>query len=1097
MAVTHPVVVTADDAARPVDFNRDVRPILSDVCFKCHGPDAAQRKADLRLDTEEGAKADLGEGRRAVSAGDANASELYRRIASKDPDQVMPPLDAEQKLSPAQIATLKRWIDQGARWQKHWSFLKPVKAALPAVKKQDWVRTPLDAFILARLESEGLSPSAEADRTTLLRRVTLDLTGLPPSPDEVEKFLADTSPDAYERTVDRLLASPRFGERMAVRWMDGARYADTSGYQSDGERIMWRWRDWVIDAYNENLPFDRFTIDQIAGDLVPNATLDQRIATGFNRNHRGNAEGGIIPEEYAVEYVVDRVETTATVWLGLTAMCARCHSHKFDPITQADFYRLYAYFNNIPEKGRAVKYGNSPPFILAPTRDQQREIVRLSSQIADADAAWKALQPELAGAAAEWAKSVAGKAADDWSTTRGLTAHLPLDGSPKPRFTAPAAHGKPAGYLGQVREPEKTTEAVAKKYTEAGKPKYVAGRIGKALLCDDTHYAGAGDVGHFGFFDRFAFSFWIKPQGDKGGTILSRMVDTFHGSGWCVVLDKGRVQLHLSQRYLDDACRAEADATLAADQWHHVVVSYDGSRESGGIRFHINGAPAKSISLLDELNQTFAQKEPLRIGAGNGPEGRFHGLIDDVRVFDRVVSDSEALVLATPETVSAIAALPADKRSPAQQAKLERCFVETAAPEAIRTAWTRRLALEEERDRFVDTLPTTMVMQELPEPRPAHILIRGEYDKRGEPVEAGVPGSLPPLPEGVSNNRLGLARWLVDANNPLTARVAVNRIWQQLFGTGLVKTVDDFGVQGEWPSHPDLLDWLAVEFREGRGSRAEGLVTEGSDPADAKRLPLSVPGPATLDPRPSWDTKRLIRLIVTSASYRQSSKATPEIVQRDPENRLLARGPRFRLSAEMVRDQALAASGLLVERLGGPSVKPYQPEGLWKDLAGLEYEADHGDALYRRSLYTYWKRTIAPPAMMTFDAAGRETCIVKESRTNTPLQALNLMNDVTYVEASRFIAERMLKDGGTTPADRIRHAFLLALGRAPHADELSVLAASYKRHLDHYKSNPTAADALTKIGERPRSTSMDLSELAACTAVAGLLLNLDEAITRE
>jgi hypothetical protein len=1061
MAMTAPIFATADDATRPVDFNRDVRPILSDVCFKCHGPDAAQRKADLRLDTEEGAKADLGDGRRAVIAGDANASELYRRIASKDPDQVMPPPDAEQKLSPAQIATLKKWVDQGARWQKHWSFLKPVKAALPAVKNQKWVRTPLDAFILARLESEGLSPSAEADPTTLLRRVTLDLTGLPPSPDEVEKFLVDPSPDAYERAVDRLLASPRFGERMAVRWMDGARYADTSGYQSDGERIMWRWRDWVIDAYNENLPFDRFTIDQIAGDLVPNATLDQRIATGFNRNHRGNAEGGIIPEEYAVEYVVDRVETTATVWLGLTAMCARCHSHKFDPITQADFYRLYAYFNNIPEKGRAVKYGNSPPFILAPTRDQQREIERLSGQIAEADSAWKAMQPELAGAVREWEKSVVGKGSEDWSTTRGLTAHLPLDGSPKPKFTVPATHGKPAGYLGQVREPEETTEAVAKKYTEVGKPKYVAGRIGKALLCDDTHYAGAGDVGHFGFFDRFAFSFWIKPQGDKGGTILSRMVDTFHGSGWCVVLDKGRVQLHLSQRYLDDACRAEADATLAPDQWHHVVVSYDGSRESGGIRFHINGESAKSISLLDELNQTFAQKEPLRIGAGNGPEGRFHGLIDDVRVFDRVVSDSDALILATPETVSAIAALPTDKRSPAQQAKLERYFVETAAPEAIRTAWTRRLALEEERDRFVDTLPTTMVMQELPESRPAHILIRGEYDKRGEQVDAGVPGSLPSLPEGVSNNRLGLARWLVDANNPLTARVAVNRIWQQLFGTGLVKTVDDFGVQGEWPSHPDLLDWLAVEFQQ------------------------------------TWDTKRLIRLIVTSASYRQSSKATPEIVQRDPENRLLARGPRFRLSAEMVRDQALAASGLLVERLGGPSVKPYQPEGLWKDLAGLDYEADHGDALYRRSLYTYWKRTIAPPAMMTFDAAGRETCIVKESRTNTPLQALNLMNDVTYVEASRFIAERMLKDGGTTPADRIRHGFLLALGRAPQAEESKVLAASYERHLAHYKSNPTAADALTKIGERPRTATLNVQELATCTAVAGLILNLDEAIMRE
>ena len=1060
VAVVSPALLRAEDATRRVDFNRDVRPILSDVCFKCHGPDAAQRKGDLRLDTDDGAKADLGEGRRAVIAGDANASELFRRITSKDADLVMPPPDAERKLSPAQVATLKAWIDQGARWQKHWSFLKPVKPALPAVAKKEWVRTPIDAFILSRLESEGLAPSPEADRTTLLRRVTLDLTGLPPSPEEVETFLADHSPEAYERVVDRLLASSRYGERMAVRWMDGARYADTSGYQSDGERIMWRWRDWVVDAYNANLPFDQFTIEQLAGDLLPNPTLDQRIATGFNRNHRGNAEGGIIPEEYAVEYVVDRVETTATVWLGLTAMCARCHSHKYDPITQADFYRLYAYFNNVPEKGRAVKYGNSPPFILAPTRDQQRELDRLNKAMEDAESKWTGMQPEVAAAAREWEKPVGSKS-DDWTVRRGLTAHLPFDGSTKPSFTGPAAHGKPAGYLGQVREPEKTTEAVAKKYAESGKPRYVKGRLGKALQCDDSHYAAAGDLGHFGFFDRFSFAFWIKPHGDHGGTILSRMVDTLHGSGWCVVLDKGRLQLHLSQRFLDDACRAEADATLPPDEWRHVVVSYDGSRESGGIRFHIDGEPVKTISLLDELNQTFAQKEPLRIGAGNGPKGRFHGLIDDVRIFDRVVSDDDARILAVPETIAAISSLPADKRSPAQQAKLERCFIETAAPGAIREAWTRRLALEDQRDHFVDTLPTVMVMQELPEPRPAHILIRGEYDKRGEPVSAGIPASLPSLPEGVPNNRLGLARWLVDADNPLTARVAVNRIWQQLFGTGLVKTVDDFGVQGEWPSHPDLLDWLAVEFQT------------------------------------TWDTKRLIRLIVTSASYRQSSRATPEILQRDPENRLLARGPRFRLSAEMVRDQALAASGLLVERLGGPSVKPYQPEGLWKDLAGLDYEADHGDALYRRSLYTYWKRTIAPPAMMTFDAAGRETCIVKESRTNTPLQALNLMNDVTYVEASRFIAERMLKDGGKTAADRIRHAFLLVLGRAPQADESKVLAASYERHLAHYKSNPTAADALTKIGERPRTETLDVSELAACTAVAGLILNLDEAIMRE
>jgi mono/diheme cytochrome c family protein len=1067
-----------------VEFNRDIRPILSDNCYKCHGPDKAKRKADLRLDTEAGAKAKLDDGF-VIVPGDPAKSEIIRRITTKDEDDRMPPAEADRQLTPRQIELLRRWIEQGAKWEAHWSFIAPVAAdvrrqadqAMAAAKSARLLTSsatnPVDAFVRVRLAKEGLTPSVEADRATLIRRVSLDLTGLPPTPAEADAFLADDAAQAYERVVDRLLASPAFGERMASRWLDAARYADTSGYQSDGERSMWRWRDWVIDAFNRNMPFDQFTIEQLAGDLLPpiagspGATRAQRIATGFNRNHRGNAEGGIVPEEYAAEYVVDRVDTTATVWLGLTMGCARCHDHKYDPVTQREFYGVFAFFNNVPEHGRAVKIGNSPPMLTAPTDAQERELAKLEKQLAAAETRLHELEPRILAAQTEWEKSLITAPAVQWTVTDGLQARFELDG----KLASAVGTNLPAKFAG-------------------GEDLFAPGRGGLAAALDGKRFIDCGDVGAFGFFDKFTLAAWIQPRGNEGGAILSRMVEQAEDSafasdseGYSVHLKAGRVQVHLTKRWLDDALRVETEAAFAPEQWHHVAVAYDGSRLASGVKVFVNGQPQKTRVLLDQLNQTFQTKQPFRIGAGGGPANRFHGLVGDVRVYGRTLSAEEIGIVATTESVTELAAIPAAKRTAHQAAKLRSCFLAEHAPAPFREAQKDAAALRGQHAKFVESLPTVMVMEEMAAPRETFVLKRGEYDKRGERVSPGVPASLPPLPAAAARSRLGFARWLVSPENPLTARVAVNHQWQMLFGTGLVKTAEDFGSQGEPPSHPELLDWLATEFV-----------------------------------RTGWDVKQLLKTIVTSATYRQSSKVISRSVisnqsdelrgglitfslitdySRDPENRLLARGPRVRLPAEMIRDQALAVSGLLVHEIGGPSVKPYQPPGLWKELSGTDYVQDHGNALWRRSLYTFWKRTSPQPTMTTFDAAGREMCSVRPSRTDTPLQALALMNDVTFVEAARCLAQRVMREGGATPQERMRLAFRLVLTRAPKPPELQVLLDDLNDHLARFRGDAKAAQSLISAGESPRDAKLDAAELAAYTAVAGLILNLDEAITKQ
>jgi len=1037
------IAAQVPSTAEVVEFNRDIRPILSDTCFTCHGPDKANRTTELRFDVEASAFADLGEGRHAIVAGDPAKSELYRRITAADEALRMPPVSSGRKLTSGQIELMRRWIEQGAQWQKHWSLIPPRRPALPQVKDSGWPRNSIDQFVLSRLEREGLKLSPEAERTTLIRRLSLDITGLPPTLSEIDAFLNDKAPNAYEKVVDRLLASPRYGERMAFRWLEAARYADTNGYQTDAARIMWRWRDWVIDAFNRNLPFDRFTIEQLAGDLLPGATVEQRIATGFNRNHRGNGEGGIIPEEYAVEYVVDRVETTSTVWLGLTLGCARCHDHKYDPFTQKEFYQVYAFFNNVPESGKAFKYGNSPPFLFTPTRQQQREMEELERTLAVAKAQFQRLEPELAAAQTAWEKTLSRTHPVHWAPTEGLAAHFPLDASPADRIVE-----------GQ--------RGMAGKFMD-GAPEFAPGRIGLAGGFDGKRFIAGGDTGDFGFYDRFSLSAWIRPEGDRGGAIISRAKEIPQEAGYSLVLEQGRVQLNLVVRWLDDALRVETADTLAPGRWHHVLATYDGSRVSGGARIYLDGKPARLKVLLDELNQSFKTTEPLRIGSGGGPESRFTGAIDDVRIYRRAVPPGEAAVIANPDSINDIAATPAPRRSQEQADKIRAYFLATAAPAPIRNAEQQIVTKLREKQQLIDSIPTTMVMQEMKPRRDAFVLVRGAYDRPGEKVIAAAPATLPALPPGLPNNRLGFARWLVDPSNPLTARVTVNRYWQMMFGTGLVKTSEDFGSQGEWPAHPELLDWLATEF-----------VSSG------------------------WDVKGLLKTLVSSATYRQSSSVTAALLQKDPENRLLARGPRLRLSPEMVRDQALAISGLLVERLGGPSVKPYQPAGLWMELTGEDYHQDSGENLYRRSLYTFWKRTAPPPAMMNFDASARETCFVRESRTNTPLQALNLMNDVTFVEAARVLAQRIMIEGGTTPEQRLPFAFRLATGRLPNSKEQKILLAGFERHRSVYQSQPAeAVKLIASSGQFPVDEKLDMCELAAYTAQASLILNFDEVITKE
>jgi hypothetical protein len=1018
-----------NSAVAEVDFSRDILPILSDKCYHCHGPDAKARKAKLRFDTKEGAFR-LRKGKSVVVPGNSAASELVRRITAGD-DERMPPPESNRTLTQKQIDLLRKWVDEGAKWGRHWAFEPPRRPPVPRPRLQGWTHNDLDAFVLARLEKEGLRPAPEAPRTAWLRRVTLDLTGLPPTLVETDAFLADQSANAYEKVVDRLLSSPRYGERMASAWLDLARYADTHGYQMDRYRAMWPWRDWVIGAFNRNLPYDQFVTWQLAGDLLPNATKEQRLATAFNRLHMQNEEGGVVEEEFRVAYVVDRVNTFGTAFLGLTFDCTRCHDHKYDPLTQKDYYSLFAFFQNIDESGQTSYFTSSMPVptLLLSDDATDAKLAALRRQI---QAKEKQLEQECAKAQPAFAA---------WLRNRPKEIALP---GPVGSFSFDEMKANKIANTADIKKPAHGVEG----------PKLVPGKVGKAVELNGENGFNFPGLGHFSRIDPFSLSLWLcTPSHAPRFVVLhhSKAPIDAGSRGYELLLENGRVAFGLHHMWPRNSLKVVTKTAVPINKWTHVTVTYDGSSRAAGVRIYLDGAPAELEVVRDGLFKdiTYEGGEPnLALGFRFRDNGFKGGQVDEFRIFNRALTALEAAHLA-------------GRSEAATREQWFDYFLSTAhAP-------TRKLreelhALRKQESHLVQPIPEVMVMEEMARPKPAYILKRGAYDAPGECVSMNTPAALPPFPADQPRNRLGLARWLLSPDHPLTARVAVNRFWQMMFGKGLVETSDNFGSQGTPPTHPELLDWLARDFAEH-----------------------------------GWNVKRLLKTIALSATYRQSSHASPELLARDPDNQLLARTPVRRLTAEMLRDQALAVSGLLTEKLGGPSVKPYQPEGLWAVAMGSpRYDRSRGPDLYRRSLYTFWKRTVPHPAMITLDAAERNVCIVRRQSTSTPLQALALLNDPQSVEAARFLGQRMQKEGGKTAKEQVAWVFRATTGRTATDREVSILARLLEEQKEPFKADPKAAAKLLVVGEARNDPQLDPVDAAASTVLASTVLNHDEAVMR-
>lgn len=1022
-------------------YNRDILPILSDHCFRCHGPDKNQRKGDLRLDVEAEAHASG-----VFATASDTVAPILARITSSDPDEVMPPPAALKPLSADQIALLTRWVAAGAAYEPHWSFIPPGEHSPPLPEGHaGWVRTPVDAFVLARLEKEGIAPAREADRETLLRRITLTLTGLPPTLDAMNAFLADSAPDAYERVVDRLLDSPAYGERMALAWLDAARYADSYGFQADRMNHLWPWREWVIRAFNDNLPFDAFLTWQLAGDLLPDATQDQRLATAFNRLHRMTNEGGSILEEWRLEYVADRVNTFGTAVLGLAMECARCHDHKFDPISQREYYQLSAFFSNINESGMYPHFTDAipTPALTLYADGQREEHERLKAAVARAE-----LEAQEAAQRAEAGYT-------EWLANPNRAVPLP-----RPLLHLP---------LDEVKE-GRTPETVSSlKAVLQGEPKPVSGKHGQALQFsgDNSVEVDGGkekqlEAGAFSRTQPFSVAAWVRMAAPTQQAVLlhySKAREDAGSRGWCLALEEGKPLFSLVHFWPGDAVEVRSEATLTPEVWTHLTVTYDGSGRAAGVRIFLDGRATETRILRDHLvrDTLYEDNVPagLMLAARFRDSGFKDGALDEVMLFDHALSSLEvASVAGVSELATAIAAAAQADASEVLREQALEFYRGSIDPGCAEARARTRAARDAERD-FIGATRAIMTMEEMPVAREVHVLKRGDYKMPGERVFPDTPQALLPFPADAPRNRLGLAQWLVQPDHPLTARVAVNRIWKLFFGRGLVETQEDFGVQGRPPSHPELLDWLARRF-----------VQSG------------------------WDMKAMCRLIATSAVYRQSSQATPSLEERDPDNILLARGPRYRLEAEFIRDRALAASGLLNPQLGGPSVKPYHPEGLWEDVGWEKYVQDHGPALYRRSMYTYWKRTVPPPAMLSFDAVSRETCVVRRETTQTPLQALVLLNETGFVEAARVLAARLLKQNASMEAC-LEEAFRRLLGRHADAEELRILLGMYQKQHDYFANQAGAARDYLKTGEAPAEDGVEAADAAALTAVVQAIMNLD------
>ena len=1091
-----PTFVTLAGAATSptLQFNRDVRPILSENCFECHGPDSASRKGQLRLDQSESAIQGGKSGKPAIAPGRVDVGELLRRIQSTDPHEQMPPPKSGKQLNDAQRSILKSWINEGATYEKHWAFLPLRSPEIPRVSRRAWVRNPIDAFVLAPLERDGIQPSRDADAATLHRRLSLDLNGLSPSLAEQAAFRESYShrpEETLRQVVKELLLSPRYGEHMAVGWLDLARYADTSGFQGDPYRSVWRWRDYVIQSFNANKRFDQFTLEQLAGDLLPNATVEQRLATGFQRNHRFNTEFGSINEEWLVEYGVDRVETVGATWLGLTLGCARCHDHKFDPITQSEFYQFAAFFQNIPERG-VYWDGNEvafKPSMRAPNAAEQKRLGELRAKVSAQESVIAELKSSesLRLEHKQWERAqgrsfrrdlqrwTAASAQPDsvgrtYHFPTNVIAHFPFDGTLDGAFghridivtnsTTTTNHlfgeAKAIFTQSRLRTNRSDFARLMKPTPPESAPIFARGRLGMALRVVTN--PPSFEIPKLLDRSPITFAFWIRPESTSGAILQKLGEQDLFQLGFLVSLVEGHLHLELHHKLFDfDATMVPMEfttaQTLPLKNWTHVAITLDGKRRDTGPLMWINGV-AQAVEPLKATARglnAITPRRPFWIGGDEERPG-IQGWIDDFWAFDRPLSQSEIRFLYRLPGAQQLANHVLSPEDSAESLSTEgREFYQTFLSEALNRANANLTQSIRDSDDFERTLPEVMVMSENSHPAASRVLFRGQYDAPQQEVSANIPASLGGLPENAPRNRLGLARWLVSDSSPLTARVVMNRLWEQLFGAGLVRTSENLGSQSQPPTHPELLDWLSSEFV-----------------------------------RSGWDVQAMIRLITSSSTYRQSSSLRDDLALIDPENRKLARGARFRLSAESIRDQALWVSGALHEKVGGPSVTVYLPR---------EAPPESPD-LYRRSVYAFWQRTRFNPSFATFDAPARETCTVKRPRTNTPLQALALWNEVTYVEAARKLAESMMRESKETRA-RLSYGFQRALARPATSRELETLERSFQRFAARFQSDKPAAEALIRMGASQADSQLDPPTLAAFTLAASTLFNLDEFITRE
>lgn len=1011
----------------PISFNRDVRPILSDHCFACHGFDEEERKADLRLDIPEGAFGNLGNGIRPIVPGELEASEVWWRVITEDEDELMPPPDFHKPLTAEQKEILRRWIEEGAGYQAHWSFVPVSQPSIPQLDDSS-PEKPIDAFLQKRLQMEGLSPAPPASRETLIRRVTMDLTGLPPTPEEVDAFLADTSTNAYESLVDGLLQRVTYGEHMARYWLDLARYADTHGLHLDNERSMWPYRDWVVRAFNENVPFDEFTRWQLAGDLLPEPTRDQLIASGFNRCNVSTSEGGSINEEWIYRYAVDRTTTAVEVWMGLTAGCAVCHDHKFDPLSMEDFYSLYAFFHSAADPAMDGNKIDTPPILKLTSKEDETRLKELETKIA-------AVEDRIHAVA------------------KAVDYRDPAQQQPPPAIMKTESiwfeDSFPNGVTQRGAAPDYVTKETGEVFSGTAALRRTANQeLGQDYFDDSGVSLEVPKNGKL-----FAYCF-LDPKDTPRAIMLQ-----FHTTGWRHRAAWGEANL-IPWGKLGSTEKADMGPLPKTGEW--VRLEIDTAKVGLKPGMKVNGYAFTQFGgtvtwdRLGVATETDLSKDPtwsFEIWKKENQGKRNNDLPEGLRQLVRGKAPKDWTESEANEVFEFWLA-----------------HFYSGARELLEPFETEKAAFVAEKAMIEKDVPITFIMADLPQPRESFVMQRGQYDNPGEPVSRGVPSFLPSLPQqpanGESLNRLDLANWLVSGVHPLTARVTVNRLWQQFFGTGLVKTSADFGSQGEPPSHPDLLDWLAAQF-----------VADG------------------------WDQKQLVKRIVTSQAYRQESRVSPELLARDPENRLLARGPRFRLDAEVLRDQALFVSGLLVTTVGGKGVKPYQPPNIWEPVGfgrsnTRYYKQDTGDALYRRSLYTFLKRTAPPPSMASFDAPNREQSCSVRGRSNTPMQALQLMNDIQHVEAARNLAERLLTEGGSTPEERLTWGWRLLTARRPGEEELAITLNALAQHENRFASDENAARALVTYGESSPDASLAVTDLAAYTLVANLLLNLDEVVNK-